>query len=480
MTRGIRAGLAAGLAGLVTTMLAPLAAGQPPAVRAAAAPAVSVTTWALPSSEVGLASANQGPTYGQGGIVSWNGALWFAEQDAYKLGRMDLAGNISEFPIPASMGEAPYGPFMLSAARADELWLVQKGLPLESVVGVADPSGTVSLVKDMGYNGIDGIAADPTGGTWAIYGDGEGIGHLDSPTSEDYLEPLRYFQGKVAAAPDGSAWVADGYAVIKRVSPDGHIVNFPVPSSGGSRFSALTHSGGRIWYSKFSPGTMFTSAYGGAIGALTPQGQVTSYPMPVEDLVPVGLTPAADGGVWFVTGFGTGIGHLSATGQYRLASIPGGVEMESITVGPDGNIWFVDNDLNRIGTMTLADFDAATSATQPPPPPPPGTVDPAPGRVVKGRTPTVVKKRRAVVKIQCPTTATAGCSGTVKLSRVKGRKVLTKTATYAIEPGQRAKVRLRVTTRGVRLLPRRKRVKVVAALKADGGTSRTTLVLVRR
>lgn len=70
-------------------------------------PTMPIKTWPVPSPDAGLSSANQGPQYGEGGILSWRGALWFLEEDAYKIGRIDTRGNITEYPLPGSLGKRP-------------------------------------------------------------------------------------------------------------------------------------------------------------------------------------------------------------------------------------------------------------------------------------------------------------------------------------------------------------------------------------
>lgn len=81
-----------------------------------------------------------------------------------------------------------------------------------------------------------------------------------------------------------------------------------------------------------------------------------------------GIVATDDGGAWFNydheqgegSTIASGIGHVTATGQFTLYPLPDKGHQpvpdanghSSITVGPDGNIWFTENAGNRVGKIT--------------------------------------------------------------------------------------------------------------------------------
>jgi len=90
---------------------------------------------------------------------------------------------------------------------------------------------------------------------------------------------------------------------------------------------------------------MIASAVGGASGA----GHVTIYPGLSN---PEAITVGPDGALWFTNN--DSIGRMTPTGRFTAftsfrMSTPAG-----ITAGPDGALWFTNNFNNSIGRVTTA------------------------------------------------------------------------------------------------------------------------------
>lgn len=463
-------------------------AGQPgPAARAATSygPPVVSQTWAVPTGDAGLSEANQGPYYGNGGIVSWRGALWFTEENAFKLGRIDPAtGAITETPVPPAFGIAPYGPHALSASRDDQLWFVLDGQALEGRVGTLAADLSTFEGVNTGYSRQQTVAADPAGGAWTIDPYGEGIQRWDlvnGELGETYFENATYFDGQLTMGPDGNAWVSDGSGVLKRITKAGSIANFPATGGTESDITSLTSSSGHVWYAKFNPGMAIGGipSTGGIIGKMTPEGIPTPFPAPVQDLIPASLTPGADGNVWFTTGHGVGIGRITPTGAYQLASMPEGHSADSIAFGPDGHLWYVDATLNRVGRILVADFEKAIAGSpppQPPQPPTPPSVTPKAslvGKVVK------VRQGKAVVKVTCAGTAGTECRGRVTISKKGKTKPLAK-GTIRLPAGKTGPVKIKLTRAGKAAQRRAARTKVKVRIAVTGGQTTTRSAVLKR
>ena len=91
---------------------------------------------------------------------------------------------------------------------------------------------------------------------------------------------------------------------------------------------------------------------------------ITEFPITTAGADPRGITAGPDGNLWF-TEFCVGkIGRITTAGvvtEFPAAGFP-----QFITVGSDGNLWFPETDVDKIGRMTTAggftDFPIATTS----------------------------------------------------------------------------------------------------------------------
>jgi streptogramin lyase len=98
--------------------------------------------------------------------------------------------------------------------------------------------------------------------------------------------------------------------------------------------------------------------------------EVKSLPLPPGS-GPVTVTVAPDGRVWFTAGQGNYIGRFNpdGTGLVRFALPHADSAPRIIAMGADGNVWFSEHNGNRIGRMTqqgvLTEFPIPTPGSQP-------------------------------------------------------------------------------------------------------------------
>ena len=149
------------------------------------------------------------------------------------------------------------------------------------------------------------------------------------------------------------------------------VTAFPIPLVGLVQPQGIaTGSDGNLW---------FTETGADRIGRMTPAGVVTEFSLPAIPLPawwipdiegtpppgPVAITAGPDGALWFV-GMPGEVGRITTAGvvsEYALPAVPPGVgtgpvpvispaEVTSITVGPDGALWFagVPGEIGRITT----------------------------------------------------------------------------------------------------------------------------------
>jgi streptogramin lyase len=159
--------------------------------------------------------------------------------------------------------------------------------------------------------------------------------------------------GSLTAGPDGNLWFIEsstsvGGLAIGRITPSGAVTEFPLPTGYGVEYGSLTAGpDGNLWFEE----APIISGYHGstlgmisAIGRITPSGALSQFPLPTvgsygfqEDT----LTVAPDGNLWFPDGHV--IGRITPSGALTQFPLPAGYDgAGSLTVGPDGNLWFLD------------------------------------------------------------------------------------------------------------------------------------------
>ena len=141
------------------------------------------------------------------------------------------------------------------------------------------------------------------------------------------------------------------------------VTTFPVPGASADSFSwdggsahVVTGPDGNLW---------FTDTGNNQVDRVTPQGQITTFPLPVHDVANTG----GNGG-----GIGSGSGGTSVPIATPLPVIdpiltPDNPAPADIVVGPDGNLWFTESGVNRIGRITTAgtitEFTTPTADSNP-------------------------------------------------------------------------------------------------------------------
>ena len=67
--------------------------------------------------------------------------------------------------------------------------------------------------------------------------------------------------------------------------------------------------------------------------------RLTAYALPLANVVPAALTLGADGNIWFVASNGY-LGKVSPSGTIALFPSGASAPLQGITPGPNGNVWF--------------------------------------------------------------------------------------------------------------------------------------------
>jgi streptogramin lyase len=298
--------LRCGWARVVVTLVAVTIAAAAGAARAGAAP---LTEFDLPTGTTATSL-----------IDGTDGALWFAETTAAgtpEIGRITTAGVITQITngfLPGAQLHA------IAAGAGGTLWFSDTGTT--KAIGEVTPSGQVTEVK----------AGTPASGLNAA--------------------AVPY---DMAAAPNGTVWFEDVGTPkgVGAISPSGQITEYPDTVMPLAPNELTVDSSGNAWY---------TRASGSGIGEVqlgAPNGTpVTIYPTAVP--MANGITPGADGNIWYDGNGAPVIGRMTTSGTYTefgpANGLQAGAAPDAMTAGPDGNVWFNDQDAanDEVGKVTPA------------------------------------------------------------------------------------------------------------------------------
>jgi virginiamycin B lyase len=209
-----------------------------------------------------------------------DGAMWFSDQGAGTIGRIDMSGAVATFPAGGS-------PQSIAAGPDRNLWYTLKG---------------------PGRIGRMTLAGETT------------VFPLPNANAESY---------SIASGPDGNLWFTEANpSRLGRITPAGEVTEFAVPSAPSWIGSITPGPDGNLW---------FTEPSADRIGRITPSGSVTEFALPSAGSGPAHITAGLDGNLWFTESSAERVGRISATGQVHEFPLRGGAER--IVQGADGSLW---------------------------------------------------------------------------------------------------------------------------------------------
>jgi virginiamycin B lyase len=304
---------------------------------AATAPVVTeVSTTNTLSNPIGIAKGS-------------DGALWFTESAANKIGRITTAGEITEFPIPT----ADSGPQGIAAAFDNALWFVES---TGNRIGRITTGGIVTeFTIPTASSGVAAIAQGPDGALWFTEKMTNKIGRITTAgiVTEFPIPTGSSAPESIAMGPDQAVWFTEsGANKIGRITTDGSITEYNVPSANSIPFGIVmdTHD-----FALF-----FTEFGTSRIGRIAPDGTITEITvLPTNGAGPSSIVMGLDGALWFTEGNANKIGRITTgsafttlgVSEYTVptsSSIP-----RSIVLGPDGALWFTESFAGKIGRITV-------------------------------------------------------------------------------------------------------------------------------
>ncbi len=294
---------------------------------------VTINTTPLPSQ---MLSIGPGPT---NAAFDSDGTLWITRSEG--LERVGSDGELSYVPIE---GEQYDGSGNIVQGPEGNVWFTS----LEQV-GFVDDLGEATTFDYFGTDEIqaiglpNAIAVGPNGAIW--FADESNPGSISEINS--YGEITRHIIPTPSASwmlkgltsgSDGALWYTQApfgsgeSAAIGRITTDGEVSTWPLTSPDSDPFQIVSGPDGALW---------FTDAGTHAIGRITTGGEIVEYPIPtsVDKYGPFGLT-VSNGSLWFTTA--THIGQITTAGQITLWPVTGAQELSGITAASDGTLWVMD------------------------------------------------------------------------------------------------------------------------------------------
>jgi streptogramin lyase len=293
-----------------------------------------------------------------------DGNLWFTDPGTTPaIGKITPAGQITESSTGLSPGAAPYE---LTSGSNGTLWFTDPSA--KSIGRITVSTGAITefdySTLDITPN-LDEITGAADGNVYFTdKGNVPGIGKITpAGTITESTTSLMSMPSGIGTGPDGNVWFSDQGSppAIGRVTPTGTVTEFDHTNSGLPTNSApdeiTAGPDGDVWFDDQQSGS-------DAVGRITPAGGITEFPTVGT---PWKIVDGIDGNLWLLQSQPEAVLRVTPSGSMTAfkAGLNAGANLidTDITVGADGNVWFVDGGMpTAIGRADVLQL-APTAAT---------------------------------------------------------------------------------------------------------------------
>ena len=188
----------------------------------------------------------------------------------------------------------------------------------------------------------------------------------------------------ITLGPDGNLWFTE-FNAIGQITSNGVVTEFPLPNGSSDPHAITAGPDGDVWFTlphqnkvgrisstgviteisditgamgitSGPDGNLWITQSSDYIAQITTTGIITAFPIAPESYPDV-ITLGADGNLWYVITVaykgGNKIGRITTTGVYTEFNIPTWASgISDLTAGQDGNIWFSESWASKIGRIT--------------------------------------------------------------------------------------------------------------------------------
>ena len=334
-----------------------------------------VTEFTIPTHGGGFGTPPQaGDSIPHGIVAGKDGALWFHEGPAGRIGRLTVDGKCSEFPIPGAPAAASSQGFM-GAASDGSIWFTVD--PPANLIGRIMAGKVTTYPIPTPAARARAVVPTADGAIWFTEAGTGMVGRLGPDrTFREYPLPAGPASNPLGMAmgPDGALWVVEGGAArIARVTLDGTIREFDLPDRKASALRIIAGPDRAMWFNEFGADR---------IGRIGMDGQITEFSL-TPGTGPVSGAVGGDGALYWTSLKGDKVLRVTTAGAstqwWPTPSLRSGPY--HIAAGRDGALWFTEHDANRIGRLQLFGSPAASHAGAARPA---GSASPVPGGSMAG------------------------------------------------------------------------------------------------
>jgi virginiamycin B lyase len=299
--------------------------------------------------------------------------FWVSGQMYDHIARIEMDGSATYFAMP--VGSMPHG---MAFDQQGRLWVTFEGL---GHLAQITPDGKVAETIDIAIYAKEvtgafnprphGLGIGTDGALWFTGKLSNTIGRVDAARNVQHfvLPTIGAVPIYISAGPDGNMWCTElGGSAIARITPDGVVSEFPIPTANSRPIAIVRGPDGKsMWFSEEAGGKI------GRIEVNDPK-TITEFPVPLTHRAAIlaGLAFDRQGNLWvqqYISppNFGpTGDDYIVRLDRALMEATAGDLSnvavhyykapsqrtvMHRITQGPDGNIWFSELGLNRIGKV---------------------------------------------------------------------------------------------------------------------------------
>ena len=302
-----------------------------------------------------------------------DGAMWFSEFGADRIGRVTSSGSITEYPTSGAGLSAGAEPSGIVAGPDGDIWFTEYGT---GRLGAIDPA-TGKLVGEYpvpagASSNPQGIVVGPDGALWFTERGADQIGRLDptmaqSGTSNGFSEFAIPSNGTHIGAqpvdlidgPNGTMWATLLAGDVASIVPAGSgpdttatITRFRLPTAGSGPEGLVLGPDGDIWVAEYTAHQLVR-----VVPASTEAGTsdgITEYPAGAQ---PLWLSDAGDGALWFTDNTDHELVRFDVSTHATSAfSAAQGVTGDATADAEDssGDLWFTEFDADKVGEVTIS------------------------------------------------------------------------------------------------------------------------------
>ncbi len=267
------------------------------------------------------------------------------------------APTVTAFDLPSGV----QAPWQIAPGPDGNLWFTVQGPSV--YIGRVTPAGFITLFPvptPLSYP--TGITTGADGNIWFTEAVGNKIGRISPFLPHDVVEfplptPNRQPAG-IVSGPDGSLWFCESSfnsSNIGRISTSGVITEFVIPTPQGEPQAIAVAPDGNLWFN-------YTSPTARRVGRITPAGTITEIPFPLDVALQIfalqGIARGPDGNLWSIGQAFDGhdqLVRITPAGSFSMFPIPTQFcEASVISAGPDGGLWFVENNGGKLARATTS------------------------------------------------------------------------------------------------------------------------------